>query len=205
MVKIGRNDSCPCGSGKKYKKCCYLDSAKNERIISAAGRLNTWDELTTFLNQPVKICRLRVKLDSIASEEMIDIVSRTIEIEDEDTLYALHLEIQHAFGWDNDHLYSFYMSNKLRDIKSEYAGDPAGDDLEASTFGDSPESAAQTELRFLRLRKRKKFKYRFDYGDELIHTVEVLDIFERGDRKESYPRTVDKIGCPPSQYVYEED
>ncbi len=21
-AKIGRNDSCPCGSGKKYKKCC---------------------------------------------------------------------------------------------------------------------------------------------------------------------------------------
>jgi uncharacterized protein YecA (UPF0149 family) len=20
--KIGRNDPCPCGSGKKYKKCC---------------------------------------------------------------------------------------------------------------------------------------------------------------------------------------
>jgi len=20
--KVGRNDSCPCGSGKKYKKCC---------------------------------------------------------------------------------------------------------------------------------------------------------------------------------------
>ena len=23
-IKIGRNDPCPCGSGKKYKKCCYL-------------------------------------------------------------------------------------------------------------------------------------------------------------------------------------
>ena len=23
-AKIGRNDPCPCGSGKKYKKCCYL-------------------------------------------------------------------------------------------------------------------------------------------------------------------------------------
>lgn len=23
-TKIGRNDPCPCGSGKKYKKCCYL-------------------------------------------------------------------------------------------------------------------------------------------------------------------------------------
>ena len=22
MSKIGRNDQCPCGSGKKYKKCC---------------------------------------------------------------------------------------------------------------------------------------------------------------------------------------
>lgn len=23
--KVGRNDSCPCGSGKKYKKCCGID------------------------------------------------------------------------------------------------------------------------------------------------------------------------------------
>lgn len=22
VVKIGRNESCPCGSGKKYKRCC---------------------------------------------------------------------------------------------------------------------------------------------------------------------------------------
>jgi preprotein translocase subunit SecA len=22
VPKIGRNDSCPCGSGKKFKKCC---------------------------------------------------------------------------------------------------------------------------------------------------------------------------------------
>jgi hypothetical protein len=26
--KIGRNDVCPCGSGKKYKKCCIA----NERV-----------------------------------------------------------------------------------------------------------------------------------------------------------------------------
>ena len=24
--KIGRNDPCPCGSGKKYKKCCGIDA-----------------------------------------------------------------------------------------------------------------------------------------------------------------------------------
>ena len=22
MLKVGRNDACPCGSGRKYKKCC---------------------------------------------------------------------------------------------------------------------------------------------------------------------------------------
>ena len=22
-VKVGRNEPCPCGSGKKYKACCY--------------------------------------------------------------------------------------------------------------------------------------------------------------------------------------
>ena len=26
--KIGRNDSCPCGSGKKFKKCCLDQPAR---------------------------------------------------------------------------------------------------------------------------------------------------------------------------------
>jgi len=24
-AKVGRNDPCPCGSGKKYKKCCGIN------------------------------------------------------------------------------------------------------------------------------------------------------------------------------------
>jgi SEC-C motif-containing protein len=24
-MKVGRNDSCPCGSGRKYKRCCLLE------------------------------------------------------------------------------------------------------------------------------------------------------------------------------------
>ena len=27
--KAGRNDTCPCGSGKKYKKCCELKLQKS--------------------------------------------------------------------------------------------------------------------------------------------------------------------------------
>jgi preprotein translocase subunit SecA len=26
--KVGRNDLCPCGSGKKYKDCCYWKDHK---------------------------------------------------------------------------------------------------------------------------------------------------------------------------------
>ena len=26
--KVGRNDPCPCGSGKKYKKCCGADGSE---------------------------------------------------------------------------------------------------------------------------------------------------------------------------------
>jgi len=26
MPKVGRNDPCPCGSGKKFKKCCDTQS-----------------------------------------------------------------------------------------------------------------------------------------------------------------------------------
>ena len=28
-TKAGRNDTCPCGSGKKYKKCCELKLQKS--------------------------------------------------------------------------------------------------------------------------------------------------------------------------------
>ena len=34
--KIGRNDPCPCGSGKKYKKCCLVN--KEEREAEAKRR-----------------------------------------------------------------------------------------------------------------------------------------------------------------------
>jgi len=35
MTKTGRNDLCPCGSGRKYKKCCEL----NERSGATRGRV----------------------------------------------------------------------------------------------------------------------------------------------------------------------
>ena len=31
MHKVGRNDPCPCGSGKKFKKCCEMKE-KHKKI-----------------------------------------------------------------------------------------------------------------------------------------------------------------------------
>ena len=36
MAKIGRNDLCPCGSGKKYKRCCMTNDEAAARATLAA-------------------------------------------------------------------------------------------------------------------------------------------------------------------------
>jgi hypothetical protein len=36
-LKVGRNDSCPCGSGKKYKKCCVSLEQKNSNDKDPGG------------------------------------------------------------------------------------------------------------------------------------------------------------------------
>src|SRR4030081_1701894 len=36
MAKIGRNDLCPCNSGKKYKKCCMATDEAAARAARAA-------------------------------------------------------------------------------------------------------------------------------------------------------------------------
>jgi tetratricopeptide (TPR) repeat protein len=35
-TKIGRNDPCHCGSGKKYKRCCLEEDQDGERVVRAA-------------------------------------------------------------------------------------------------------------------------------------------------------------------------
>lgn len=35
MKEVGRNDPCPCGSGKKFKKCCALKSPLQRRKFTA--------------------------------------------------------------------------------------------------------------------------------------------------------------------------
>ncbi len=64
---------------------------------------------------------------------------RTIEMHADQTLPYLHNAIQHAFEFDDDHLYSFFMSGKAWDKATEYALP------EGVTPWDSMDAKAKTE------------------------------------------------------------
>jgi len=75
VKNIGRNDPCPCGSGKKYKKCCgKVDKSSSEeqaeykqlnfdfnisRIISYKGKIGKMRE--DFCKRQIEIKKLRLK------------------------------------------------------------------------------------------------------------------------------------------------
>src|ERR1700693_1982851 len=73
---VGRNDPCPCGSGKKYKKCCEAkDAAQStdaaELLRTGAGRM-----------APEEVARLRpielANLDAVAlrTPSLIELMRR---------------------------------------------------------------------------------------------------------------------------------
>jgi len=83
-MKIGRNDPCPCGSGKKYKKCCLnkeisevnfskdyfnLKGKNAEKIVQELAIktfLTDWCYLNPKLPNNKELCDLLVVFDDIA-------------------------------------------------------------------------------------------------------------------------------------------
>ncbi len=64
MVKVNRNDPCPCGSGKKYKKCCLIKKDSTKRLSEHTKRMlgissfvapAPWTKEFTELSKKVKI------------------------------------------------------------------------------------------------------------------------------------------------------
>lgn len=45
MAKIGRNDQCPCGSGRKYKRCCLLKSEGNRPAQPQPQKVSITEEI----------------------------------------------------------------------------------------------------------------------------------------------------------------
>lgn len=114
---------------------------------------------------------------------------RDIEISANQTLEDLHLAIQDAYRWDNDHLYSFFLNGRAWDARSEIG----------SPWSDSPRHTDEMTLDSLGLKLKRKILYLFDYGDGHEFDVEVLAINENA-RKGTYPKVVGKQGRAPRQY-----
>lgn len=43
MQKVGRNDPCPCESGKKYKKCC-LPKDQEQKAVDEENMFEDYEE-----------------------------------------------------------------------------------------------------------------------------------------------------------------
>lgn len=98
MTKIGRNDPCSCGSGKKYKYCCLKkDEAAEHAALAAAAAANPprpivpktlvypdfddeMDELTSASNAAVDLVRAG-KLDE-AEQAARELLVRFPEVHD---------------------------------------------------------------------------------------------------------------------------
>ena len=119
---------------------------------------------------------------------------RVIRMNLEDSLYDLHMAIQEAVEFDDDHLFAFHIGDGM--LKRTYA--PS----EAMTSGrEMPVEG--TRLSSLELRKGQKFTYLFDFGDSWWFDIKVLEIRE-GTVKA--PQVIKIVNGAPQQYPdYEED
>lgn len=63
-ANIRRNDPCPCGSGKKYKKCCaLLEYEKTAQLSDGECKLfyETWFGLMSFVNERKRVIKVKIK------------------------------------------------------------------------------------------------------------------------------------------------
>jgi tetratricopeptide (TPR) repeat protein len=122
---------------------------------------------------------------------------RIIEIKENQMLSSLHKAIFNAFDRFDEHLYSFFMSNKPYDKDSEYTlPDPDGHEV--------GKYANRVRINTLHLQPSQKFLYLFDYGDEWWHEVELIGLRDEVPLRK-YPRVTKKHGKSPSQYTDERE
>lgn len=131
----------------------------------------------------VKTFTLRVKHRALPQ------VWREIEIAEDQTLEDLHLMIQRAYDWRDDHLYSFFMSGQAWDKQSEIG----------SPWSECSRHTHQATLGNLKLEAGRTFLYLFDYGDNHEFDVTVTKINPAAPRG-NYPKIVGKQGKAPEQY-----
>ncbi len=123
MKKIGRNDPCPCGSGKKYKKCCLgkeeEKSFREQNPASKSGAKIRHDEGSfedeRILKEYQKLKKTEERIDFVknlfpleedfATEYMIEIFSPLHDELGSAGRHAEAVELFHLFSKENRGIY----------------------------------------------------------------------------------------------------
>lgn len=118
---------------------------------------------------------------------------RKISVSHQHTLADLHLAIQEAFDFDNDHLYAFYVGGTRRTGKPIYCAD-VEDEVE-----DDVKTAEETTIEDMGLYKGQKLYYLFDFGDMWEFDIELIKI-EKNKQLPLNPVIIETKGESPEQY-----
>jgi hypothetical protein len=121
-------------------------------------------------------------------------VSARLAVGGHEHMTALHDTIQLAFGWENDHLYSFWLDG-------EFWGDPATE-LVIPGAPDTESRTADVPIASLRLKPGARIGYVFDYGDDWRV---MLTLRERVEDGSAMPRVAQRRGIAPPQYPRPEE
>lgn len=97
-------------------------------------------------------------------------LSVIIEASEDNTLEQLHRAILGALRWDEDHLYSFFMSRKAWDMETWYSTHDCEDDMPMSRSPDS----RKARMKNLGVKVGNRFLYLFDCGDCISSTLKSL-------------------------------
>jgi len=136
------------------------------------------------------IMTLAIRLDSWRGNEWE--WRRTIEIPAKASLHQVHLAIQRMIGFDNDHMYTFYLGRHWRQRQHELA--PAAMPIDRSDFDDI------LLCEVFPLQKNQKLFYWFDFGDDWIFHIGRRLGKKPFDRRVRYPRVIEEHGPNPKQY-----
>ncbi len=93
--KVGRNDPCPCGSGKKYKRCCLLKAVISKDRLWARQR-EASDELTRKLMRFARLNFEKSIEDAWQDFNMTDAAFVPVEPATEDQIFMPYF----LFHWD---------------------------------------------------------------------------------------------------------
>ncbi|MBI4769219.1 MAG: plasmid pRiA4b ORF-3 family protein [Chloroflexi bacterium] len=116
-------------------------------------------------------------------------VWRNIEIRGDQTLHELHWAILDAYDWDEEHLYSYFLSNRLWDSDTQIS----------SPHSQQGWDAEKVRIGALDLKVKDRFLFLFDYGDSHEFELSLL-IITPAQKGVKYPRVVKETGVAPPQY-----